>query len=203
VLGRNIYQCACGSERKALAILSNLREELARIPADAAAHLLNGMLFEVYFDKAGEFRVDNLKGRCLAKLLKLQTVRKFESSISFIRRALQPYKAHLPFLPSTTPEVVMFDLTVKSSDPPLVKSLTLKGQELLIRVKDEHNFHNYLWKLSFVKFTIRQLKEQLAEAWSIPLEQLEINSSQKIDPDTEYRIPKGFSVRWPERGIPQ
>jgi hypothetical protein len=203
VLGRNIYQCACGSEWNALAVVNNLREKLAGIPEEAAAHLLNGMFFEVYFDKEGQFRGNNLKGDCLDQLLKLQRVKKFEPSISFIRRALQPYKSRLPLLPSTTPEVVILELTVKLSDPPEVKSLKHKGQELLTRVNDETDFPHRawkLWKLAVRKFTVKQLKEMLAESWNIPLEQLEVNSSQKMDPDAEYRLPKGFSVRWPEQG---
>ncbi len=205
VLGRNIYQCACGSEWKALVVLSNLREKLAGIPEEAAAHLLNGMYFEVYFNKEGEFRGSNLKGGCLDKLLKIQKVKKFESSITFIRAALQPYGARLPFLPSTTPEVVTFELTAKLSDPPEVKSFKFKGQDLLTKVDDEAAFHSgawKLWKLAHVKFTVKQLKETLAEAWSIPLEQLEISSSQKMDADVQYRLPQGFSLRWPERGAP-
>jgi len=74
VLGRNIYQSACGTERKALAVLSNLREKLAEIPEAAAAHLLNGMFFEVYFDKEGQFRKNKIKGECLDKLLKVEKV---------------------------------------------------------------------------------------------------------------------------------
>jgi len=98
---------------------------------------------------------------------------------------------------------VTFELTAKLSDPPEVKSFKFKGQDLLARVDDESGFHSgawKLWKLAHVKFTVKQLKEMLAEAWSIPLEQLEVSSSQKMDPDAQYRLPRGFSLRWPERG---
>lgn len=200
VLGRNIYQCACGSERKALTVLNNLREKLSGIQEEAAAHLLNGMFFEVYFDKEGQFRGSNLKGECLGKLLKVQRVKKFESSISFIRRALEPYESRLPFLPSTTPEIVTFELTTNLSDPPEVKAFKFKGRNLLTRVDDVSDFQPRMWKLAIMKFTVEQLREMLAESWSIPLEQLEISSSQKLDPKTKYRLPNEFNIKWPERG---
>jgi hypothetical protein len=203
VLGRNIYQCACGSEWKALGIVSNLREKLAGIPERAAAHLLNGMLFEVYFDKEGQFRGKSLKGECLDKVLKVQKVKKFQSSITFIRRALQPYEGRLPFLPSTTPEVVTFELSAKLSDPPELKSFKFKGHNLLTKVADEFDFHygaSKLWKLALMKFTVKQLKEVLAESWSIPIEQLAVSSSQRMNPNTQYRLPKGLNLKWPERG---
>jgi len=198
VLGRNIYQCACGSERTAQGILNNLRKELAQVPLESATHLLNGMFFEVYFNKAGEFRGSKLKGAYLGPLLELQTVKKFEPSISFIRRALEPYKESLPFLPCTVPENVDFDLEVKKSDPPQVKSLTLNGRDLLVKGEDDEELFDRAWKLSFVKFTVERLKTRLAEAWSIPLGQMQIKCDQKLPPETEYRLPKGFHIGWPE-----
>jgi hypothetical protein len=54
-----------------------------------------------------------------------------------------------------------------------------------------------VWKLSFVNFTIAQLKRNLAEAWSIPLQQLQIVCSPKLDSKTEFRLPKGHNIRWP------
>ncbi len=202
VLGRNIYQCADGSERRAIAVLDNLRSELAQLPVDPAVHLLNGMFFEVYFNKAGEFRGRKLKARYLDRLLKLQTVKRFAPSIDFIRKALQPYKSHLPILPSVAPETAEFVMTVKRSDPPLVRSLKLRGHELLTKSDEEDDFPSDAWKLSFVKFTTERLKARLAEKWNIPPEQLKITCDQKISSDTEYRLPKGGSITWPEEGIP-
>jgi hypothetical protein len=203
VLGRNIYQCACGSEWKAMAVVSNLREKLAGLPERAAAHFLNGMLYEVYFDKEGQFRASNLKGERLGELLEVQKVKRFEPSISFIRHALEPYKSRLLFLPSTTPEIVTLSLSVKLSDPPEVKSVKFKGTELLKRVDEDADLPRHawkLWKLAHVKFTVKQLKEMVAEAWSVPVGQLEIKSPQKMEPHTQYRLPKGFSLVWPEQG---
>ncbi len=201
VLGRNIYQCADGSERRSIAVLDNLRSELAQLPIDAAIHLLNGMFFEVYFNKAGEFRGRKLKGRYLDRLLKLQTVKKFAPSIDFIRKAVRPYKSHLPILPSVTPEIAEFVISVRKSDPPLVKSLKLRGCELLMESDGEEDFSSDVWKLSFVKFTAERLKARLAEAWFIPPEQLKISCDQKMGSGTEYRLPTGGSIAWPEEGI--
>jgi hypothetical protein len=198
VLGRNLFQCACGGERKAVEVLRNLRRELARLPTDSAIHLLNGMFFEVYFNKTGEFRGSELKGRCLDYLLQLQTVKKFEPSISFIRRALEPYETSLPFRPCAVPEIAVFDLVVKKSDPPLIKSLRLKGRDLLVKDEDLAT-STPAWKLSLVKFTVDELKTRLGEAWNIPPGQMEIKCAQPIDPKTEFRLPKGTILKWPDQ----
>jgi hypothetical protein len=198
VLGRNIYQSACGTERKALAVLTNLRQTLAGIPEMAAAHLLNGMFYEVYFDKKGLFRgTDSIKGEGLDKLLALQIIKKFEPSVTFIRRALQPYKSKLPFLPSMTPENVIFEVTLELSDPPLIKSLKFRDHELLVAIDDGADIPIRTWKLSHINFTVQQLKASLAEAWSIPPEQLELHNSQHLEPGMEYRFPNGHYLVWP------
>jgi len=198
VLGRNLYQCACGSERKALSVLTNLRRELAALPEVRALDFLNGMFFEVYFDAKGEFRGHNLKGRCLDKLLAQQTVRKFAPSITFIRRALEPYRHEVLFLPNIVPENVVVDIAVRRSDPPTVRSLKIGAASCL---NDEPIGDEYLksaWRLSFFAFTIEELRQRLAEEWSIPVAQLTINCSPRLNPRTKLRIQDGWGVTWPK-----
>lgn len=195
ILGRNLYQCACGCENRAKAFMSDIRRELASFQNDRALDFLNGMLFEVYFNSEGEFRGQNLKGRCFNELLSIQEVKKFAPSIYFIRRSLEPYKSELPFLPNTLPEMVTLELKVKKSDPPTVKSLTVEGRSLLSSdVDPEGN----VWRLSFQSFTVDKLRRQLADDWDIPLSQLEVVLSQKIESKTELRLPKETCIRWSE-----
>jgi hypothetical protein len=202
VLGRNLYQCACGGERKAESYLKNLREELSGIPPNAATHLLNGMFFEVYFDKKGEFRMHGIKGKCLNELLELQKLKRFGLSISFIRSVLQPYRAHLPFLPSPDPELVTFDAEFKSSDSPILRSLTLKGKELISKDRSREDQYNRLWKLSSKSFTISELQSELEDKLCIPQGQLKIKTFDEVSPDTKYSLRKGFQVIWPDDGLP-
>jgi len=199
VLGRNLYQCACGNENRALAFLDKLRQELASIPIERALDLLNGMLFEVYFDSAGEFRSGKIKGRCLEKLLAIKTVQKYEPSMLFIQRTLEPYRDELPFVPSASPQEVVVALSVRRSAPPLVKTLTIGGRSLLHEDKGSDSPEGRVWRLSFRAFTVKELKAQLAEEWSIPLELLTIASDRKLDPKLELELPDGVSIRWPAR----
>ncbi len=201
VLGRNLYQCADGSERNAQGVLLDLRSRLAQLPLNASLHLLNGMFYEVYFNREGLFRERKLKGRYLYKLLGLQTVKKFAPSIAFIRGALRPYAQYLPILPSTTPEIARFVMTVRKTAPPTLKSLQLRDAELLATAEDA-DWSNDVWKLSFVKFTADRLKKKFSEAWSIPSDQLEVVCKQNMDPKTEYHLPEDSIIEWPKHGIP-
>lgn len=197
ILGRNLYQCACGTEHRAEAVLSNLRRELASLPEDRAIDFLNGMFFEVYFNSSGEFRGRRLKSRYLDKLLGLQTVKKYSPSISFIRRALEPYKSNLTFLPNVTPENVIVNVSVKRSDPPTIKSLKIGDKELLVDAPDSDDRSTSLWRLSFRKFTQDDLSQQMANEWGIPVAQLTIVCRPSMGPDTKLRLPDGYSIIWP------
>lgn len=199
VLGRNLYQCACGSENRAVAFLDKLRQELASIPTERALDLLNGMFFEVYFDAAGEFRSGKIKGRCLEKLLAIQTVKKYEPSMLLIQRTLEPYRDELPFVPSTSPQEVVVELSVRRSAPPMVKALTIGGRSLLHEDKDSGSPEGRVWRLSYRGFTLKELKAQLAEEWSIPLALLTITPDRKLDLKLELELPEGISIRWPAR----
>jgi TIR domain len=199
VLGRNIYQCACGNENRSVGILDKLRQELASIPLERALDLLNGMFFEVYFDSAGEFRSAKIKGRCLEKLLAIQTVKKYEPSIMFIQRALEPYRKELPFVPATTAQEVIIELNVKRSAPPVIKALTLGGRSLLREDEAGDSPEGRVWRLSYRSFTLKELKALLAEEWSIPLPLLTITADRKLEPKLELELPEGTSIRWPGR----
>lgn len=198
ILGRNMYQCACGSERRAFTFVTNLRRELASFPNDRAIDMLNGMLFEVYFNSKGEFRGHALKTAMLPELLQVQTVAKFSPSIAFIRRALAPYKSEVAFMPNQTPETVTLSLTVKKGDPPTLSSLKANGTELL---STNHALGGDLWRLSFMSFTPKELGRMLSSQWGLPDGQLSIKVPKSFSEASELQLPEGTSVGWPQEGI--
>jgi hypothetical protein len=199
VLGRNLYQCACGNEKRAFAVLDSLRHELAAIPIDRALDLLNGMFFEVYFNSAGEFRAGKIKGRCLEKLLVIQTVKKYAPSVRFIERTLEPYRDELPFVPSTSPQNVVVYLSVRRSAPPVVKELKIGKLNLLHKDSAGDSPEGRVWRLSFRSFTLKELRAELAEAWSIPRALLTIETDPPLDAKLELELADGVSIRWPVR----
>ncbi len=197
VLGRNLYQSACGNERKAMSVMTDLRRELAKLnDEEAALHLLNGMLFEAYFDKNGEFRGKKLKARYLPELLTVQPVKKYAPSIMFIRRALEPYRASLAFLPNTVPEPVEVRLRVRRSDPPTVTSMKVGEQQLLQAITDEDDNVGTFWRLHHSGFTIKELGSQMTSEWGVPTSQLSITATPKTDEHTKLRLAANTSIGW-------
>lgn len=197
VLGRNLYQCACGHERRARAFLTDLRVELASLPEERALDLLNGMFFEVYFNKNGEFRGRSLKARCLEFLLVTQSSPKYAPSIAFIRRALEPYRKCLPFVPSTSPNIFVVELAVRKTDPPLVRSMKVEGRSVLTNELSLVEQSTYLWRLSHQEFTLKALRRQLSDEWGIPLDQIKIECKPDLGAAAKFCLPEGFGICWP------
>ncbi len=188
IVGRNIYQCADGGERRAIEIVENLRREMTAFPLQAAEHLINGMFYEVYFNSEGEFRGIDIKGRFLDELFEIQPVKKYEECISFIRRALKPYSQNLAVLPCQEPETFKLDITIKKQDPPLITSVKYKVKELIVDFSEDDIAHEKLWKLSFKKFTFDGLKEEISGEWHIPINQIEIICDESMPEETAYKF---------------
>lgn len=198
VVGRNLYQCACGNERKAMSVVTELRRELAKLnDEESTLHLLNGMLFEVFFDKNGEFRGKKLKARYLPELLAVQTVKKYAPSIMFIRRALEPYRASLVFLPNPVPEQVEVRLRVRRSDPPTVSSMKIGTHELLQKTSTEDDDVGPFWRLHHRGFTVKELGTQMTSEWGVPTSQLSITASPKTDDKAKLRLAEDTKIAWP------
>ena len=198
VLGRNIYQCACGGERKAVSIISDLRRALAKLPQKAAEHLLNGMFYEVYFNSKGEFRGGRLKRARIDELFEIQTVEKYQKSIQFIRYVLEPYRNGLLVMPARVPETVTIKLSFTKKDPPLIKSIKYRDEEILIDTEEEEPIGR-MWTFSFRRFSVDRLQRELSEEWSVPIEQLKIDTGNDSTEKAEFRLPEGKAIGKPTR----
>ncbi len=197
VLGRNIYQCACGNANTALGILNNLRGKMASLSLDVAEHLINGMFYEVYFDSKGEFRGRNLKSRCMEQLFEIQTVKKYKNCISFIRKALQPYREDIVIFPNVKPEEIDIIVTVKRADPPVIKNINFLGNEMLIEAKDDKNLDHRMWTLSLKKFSLKTLKTEISKGWAVPIEQIRLKTGRTLPDSIKLSLPEGMVIGCP------
>ena len=100
VLGRNIYQSACGTATKAKKFLSPPSHRLKQLSAETAFHLLNGILYEIYFDSSDRFREKKKSGK-ISDVFALEGNERFKASFEFIQQALLPYDKQLFYIPGT------------------------------------------------------------------------------------------------------
>lgn len=114
LLGRNILQTAIGEEFAAQDIMANLATWISKYStAGGENHVLNGMLFEMYFNSKGLFRKGDFKSVFVDELYALQTDERYRQSFIFIKEQLLPFKDHLFYLPNNPPEILAIEALVQ------------------------------------------------------------------------------------------
>ena len=110
VIGRNILQAAVGGCWKCCNEISYTH--LSIYQEGNENHVLNGIIYEMYFDSENKFRGNELKGIQLLHNLPQQL--KFENSFQFINNYLLPYSEQLHYIPGDknmkTLSVKLFDM---------------------------------------------------------------------------------------------
>lgn len=173
IIGRNLLQAAVGGSHGARDAItdSNLLEEYS---IEGKNHLLNGILFEIYFNKDGQFRYKNFKITFLNELLQHTNIESLKSSFAFIHDLLQGFSPFLIFVPSPEPTKVSINVKLNKemvdpiwTDPmemSVVKSISFDGHNLLATDDDSNVF-------PFTKEQdIREeaLESMLCEGYGIP-----------------------------------
>lgn len=113
IIGRNILQ-ASNHAFGATSFIENLDSKLLKYIEDEDNHILNGMLYEIYFDNNGDFRRDNLKKYHLDKIFALRHNSTYKKSFEFICNVLQPFKDELFYLPTNVDNIIDIDVKVLS-----------------------------------------------------------------------------------------
>jgi len=188
LLGRNILQAAIGSSKSAIQFIANLKENVDRFTIDGENDLLNGILFEIYFNSNGKFRGVNFKNQYLHYLLNLTIDKKYKKSFLFIENQLNPYSAELFFIPSEDSKLINLNIVfVEKKNRKLieyeVQSIKYEGKEVLEIEKDSDE-ELYYEPMLFPKF-----KEKLISLTSVPEKYLKITTNIEINESVKILFP--------------
>ena len=116
IIGRNVYQAACGSARAAIHFIEDFPAKTIGLPEEKRRALLDGMLFEVFFDKNGRLRQE-FKDRLFSRLFDLQRFDSNAPSFDFIAECLLPHANRFHALPGKAGEVAV-DVVLEARDHP-------------------------------------------------------------------------------------
>jgi hypothetical protein len=128
VIGRNIYQSACGGSGVAIRTIENLKSIFTKYPDFVVNHLYSGMLYEIYFNSKNKFRENNFKATFINQILDLQDELRLKDSIDFIDRSLQPFKDKLVILPSQNPEKVKVAIDYEEEEETFIDFLGIENK---------------------------------------------------------------------------
>jgi hypothetical protein len=174
ILGRNIYQAACGAAQKAVVYIDNLQSNLDSFNEGASFHLLNGLLFEIYFDSTGSFRAKT-KSNMIDSIFQLEESEQFSESFKFIQYALKPYFKNLFYIPSSARGISLDVSCVDfEDDNKAIDSVFFEGDNVLYDEAGSEYFNPE--KDNFIRKTTKEeLKEKLSKALTTPSFRLKVN----------------------------
>lgn len=189
VLGRNIYQAACGNSFSAIQYLQRIDGNLSPLSAQIRDYIVCGALFEIFFNSQGEIRT-HYKYRHSLSLLKLDK-EKYTTAFDFIETELLRYKdTHIVYPRYTDQETIAFNVSsiIKQSDSPITNN---KNYNYIEEIKIENNnvqiqsFNN-----SFFPTIINQsvFIHELAQMYCLPEDKIRILFREDINNDLEFAI---------------
>lgn len=196
VLGRNILQSALGGAWKCEEFLKSISSIKRYNDLEGNNHVLNGILFEIYFDNNGQFRGHNLKNDDLYWLTKLIRDGRFTKSLEFISNQLRPYSNRLLYIPSTDLKTIEINVYGKNVSDKLsfeeyrISDILVNDQSILTENRaDAHPNSMFLRR-----DTVANFQNWLAAQYAIPGDIIKWTYIENIHPKVSVDMEKSLKI---------
>ena len=179
IFGRNMLQSSSWSF-SAQNFMNSLSMNLRKYKCDNGDnHVLNGILFEIYFDSHGEFRSLQLKDYFFDEVMSLRKYPDYAKSFGFIRTILNQYKDVVMYLIPENDAKLDVDITVRIKNVmnflgeeeacSIISSITVDGKNITELVR--HKFSQLNSDLmTAIAHVVKAPKDALALHPNIPLQ---------------------------------
>lgn len=181
ILGRNLLQASGGSAWNASSFMDDLSTKVLKYNVDSENHVLNGILFEIYFNGQGEFRRDKTKMYYFGEIMILRKSSLFEKSFEFIRHLLIETKYPLIYIPKKEDE--MFDVDIIATPQKLNNHY---GKEVIFQVISKITWNSIdligaISKYNFYGKDSEDLKQIISGFLSVPEKQVQIHCNIELE----------------------
>lgn len=177
IFGRNICQ-ACGFAFDVSDYCEELGKHLLKYSVDGVNHVLNGMLYEMYFDSHGEYRHGKFKNNIREQVFGLRKDPRYKKSFEFIAEAIKPYSAEGPVYIPSDKDIVM-DVVVQAKHQVIKYAWGEEEGDVIESVKcGDVEFVNELALMNVSNET--SLKDALANLFCSPINQIKIHSNIEL-----------------------
>lgn len=186
IIGRNILQAAVGNAFDCISFIND-QQKIANYSIEGNNHLLNGIFFELYFDKDSNLR-DRVKSSFfLSTILEYHSNPALQSSFDFINKVLIPFEQRFLQIPSVQMNSVSLDIKLekelyqkpfddKGEEYYVIQSIKKDTKELLVD-NDHISGPDYIMDYPREFFTINALKSWLSEAFDYPSKYIKVISN--------------------------
>lgn len=180
ILGRNLLQ-ASGAAFSAETYMKEIQNNIGKYTIDKENHVLNGILFEIYFNSHADFRKDKTKKHYFDNIISLRKIPELKSSFDFIRSLIELTKYPLIYLPKSEDEYIDIEIVAVNE-----KTLNFIGEEVIYQVISKITYNGLDLTKEIGKFHITGqnelgLTEALAGYFTAPKELIKLHCGIKLD----------------------
>lgn len=193
VLGRNIYQAACGRSYACQRFISNFGAT-KDIPDQAKTHILNGMAYEIYYDAQNNLR-HHFKVSCLASIVNYLERPEFYSSREFIGSHLCKIEDRPIYIPGQN-ERLFFIVKGKTTDDGYqIEDISYHGKSVFFNAEGTDYVEEAPCTIENRCFTFEQ---SVIDYVAAPADCVQFQyDDPTINHESELLIPcEGFSIRF-------
>lgn len=193
VIGRNIYQAACGSSSRAISFIEHFVSHTREYGPKKRKALLDGMLFEIFFSPKG-VRRRSIKAECFNEVFELLRHAELAASFDFIAAALLAAGGDFHAIPGKGHDLAV-TVSAKTRDDKLVVEAIYIGGINVLRA-DADGWNSAATTGYFTCTSARHLNDQLSLELAVPARLLTLTY---VPPSagnaSELWLPIGWTVR--------
>ncbi|MDN3582106.1 caspase family protein [Mucilaginibacter flavus] len=204
IIGRNILQAAVGGEFESIKFIENLESRVLPFQKKNGNPVLEGIVFEMYFDQNGLFREDRKGLIYLSYVDAIKADKRFAKSFDFIRDELMPFKPKLFFIPTADEtgksidvflEKMEYKLSWREDDERIeivyiVKSISFEGQIIMKDGEKDQSRFIHREDLTFSRFKLK-----VAELLGIPPKSLVVHTNIHLTDEDPVQFQWGVKLR--------
>jgi hypothetical protein len=193
VVGRNVYQAACGGSISAHRFIERFASLASDLPLEKWRALLDGMLFEVFFDSHGEIRKE-LKNDRFEEVFKLQQFPSLTGSFDFISECVIPFSDRFHVQLGRNRQVALDVVTQSSANDAFVEKVLLAGKDIFW-VKGDYK-EEVDWDITDRMRTKarRDFEQELATGLTLPMHLLRVSYPKLPNVPGSLKVPWGWTV---------
>jgi hypothetical protein len=191
VLGRNIYQAACGSSNSAIEYLTEFMNRTNGFGASGRKSLLDGMLFEIFFDSRAKLRTQP-KTRYFDDVFELQQHKALAASFAFISECLLAHLDRFHAIPGKPRDITVDVVTKKDAEGRfLIERVLFEGADILW-IDDDDVFEG---KTSHRAMSVEKFTKRLSDEMIVPARLLRATYSFDDKAKPVLLLPEGGTIR--------
>ena len=192
VLGRNILQAAHGSANAAAQFIVNFRATTGGMKSAKRKALLDGIIFEIFFNSEGELR-KRPKLNFFNEAFALEEFDEFQESFKFISGALAREAQRMFAIPGRG-KIVTADIRIVGDN--VVDGVFIGGKNYLVEEGDSFELDDVSVK-TFQTLDRSDFENELSQRMLVPSRLLKLVYSKPVDGLISVKIPLGAEIARP------